>query len=136
MSIKISISEKEILAISNNSDLGEMVRNRLWEEQRNRIGPPVDDKHFFLDIAEDGTVKRIIRPDTCSICGKNTSEVEYDYLVGCDHLECVLKTKEKDNCVICGEESPYLRSTNIYERIGYVEGGGQGCFQPNICNQK
>ena len=28
---------------------------------------------------------------TCSICGKDTSEVEYDYLMGTDHLGCVLK---------------------------------------------
>lgn len=28
---------------------------------------------------------------TCTICGKSTKEVEYDYLVNRDHLECVLK---------------------------------------------
>lgn len=27
----------------------------------------------------------------CSICGKSTIEVEYDYLYGKDHLECHLK---------------------------------------------
>lgn len=27
----------------------------------------------------------------CSICGKDTSKVEYDYLVGWDHLGCVLR---------------------------------------------
>ena len=31
---------------------------------------------------------------TCGICGKHTHEVDYDYLSGTDHLECVL---EKEN---------------------------------------
>lgn len=30
-------------------------------------------------------------PFVCSICKKDTSEVEYDYLSGFDHLECVLR---------------------------------------------
>jgi hypothetical protein len=40
-----------------------------------------------------------------------------------------------DKCVICGKETPYLRSTHIDLRVGYVEGGGQGCYQPNECNK-
>ena len=40
-----------------------------------------------------------------------------------------------DKCVICGKETPYLRSTHIDLREGYVEGGGQGCYQPNICGK-
>lgn len=40
-----------------------------------------------------------------------------------------------DHCVICGRETPYLRSTHIDHRIGYVEGGGQGCYQPNTCDK-
>ena len=38
-----------------------------------------------------------------------------------------------DKCVICGKTSPYTTATNIYNRVGYVEGAGQGCFQPNSC---
>jgi hypothetical protein len=92
-------------------------------------------------IGDDGLVKSIIRPYTCSICGGDTSEIDYDYLVGYDHLGCVLKVEEEtkedeyDKCVICGKESPYLRSTHIDLRTGYVEGGGQGCFQPNLCDR-
>ena len=41
-----------------------------------------------------------------------------------------------DDCVICGKKSPYKRSTNIDYRIGYVEGGGQGCFEPHMCSQE
>lgn len=40
-----------------------------------------------------------------------------------------------DNCVICGKQTPYKTSTHIDLRVGYVEGAGQGCFQPNKCNQ-
>jgi hypothetical protein len=139
MSITVTITSEEILSNSNNYTLGELVRNKYWQERRNQEGPPRDDEHFFLDIAPDGTVKKIIRPWTCSICGKDTSEVEYDYLVGYDHLGCILqgdpKMDEKDRCVICGQETPYLRSTNINDRVGYVEGGGQGCYQPHICDK-
>jgi hypothetical protein len=28
----------------------------------------------------------------CRYCGRDTSEIEYDYLQGTDHLECILKT--------------------------------------------
>lgn len=32
---------------------------------------------------------------TCDLCGKNTHEIDYDYLVGTDHLECKLKEEAK-----------------------------------------
>ena len=31
---------------------------------------------------------------TCSICGKNTHMVNYDYLSGTDHLQCVLEKEQ------------------------------------------
>ena len=40
-----------------------------------------------------------------------------------------------DKCVICGQESPYLYSTHIDLRKGYVEGVGQCCYRPNICKR-
>jgi hypothetical protein len=42
---------------------------------------------------------------------------------------------EYDNCVLCGKVSPYTRSTHIDYRIGYIEGAGQGCFQPKMCDK-
>ena len=140
MSIKITITEKEILDTPNDMMLGELTRNKYWQARRDQEGPQYDDEHFGIIIGEDGLVKSIIRPYRCSVCGGDTSEVEYDYLVGYDHLSCVLKEEEKpsdtfDKCVICGKESPYLRSTHIDLRTGYIEGGGQGCFQPNICDK-
>jgi hypothetical protein len=140
MSINVNLTEKEILDTPNDSELGELVRNKFWQARRDQEGPQYDDEHFGLTIGEDGLVKSINRPWTCSICGGSTSEIEYDYLVGYDHLGCVLKEEEVrpdafDKCVICGKETPYLRSTHIDLREGYVEGGGQGCYQPNICEK-
>ena len=34
---------------------------------------------------------------TCSICGKDTSNVEYDYLINTDHIICHLQLELKDN---------------------------------------
>jgi hypothetical protein len=140
MSINVNLTEKEILSTPNDSELGELVRNKFWQARRDQEGPQYDDEHFGLTIGEDGLVKSINRPFTCSICSGDTSEIDYDYLVGYDHLGCVLdeesgKSLEYDHCVICGKETPYLRSTHIDLREGYVEGGGQGCYQPNICGK-
>jgi hypothetical protein len=140
MSINVNLTEKEILSTPNDSELGELVRNKFWQARRDQEGPQYDDEHFGLTIGEDGLVKSINRPFTCSICGEDTSEIDYDYLVGYDHLGCLLKEEEVrpdafDKCVICGKETPYLRSTHIDLREGYVEGGGQGCYQPNICEK-
>jgi len=140
MSINVTLTEQEILNNPNDMELGTLVRNKYWQERRNQEGPPMDDEHFFLNIGDDGLVKSIGKPWVCSVCGENTSEVEYDYLVGWDHLSCRLKqemkdSEEYDTCVICGKQSPYTRNTHIDFRIGYVEGGGQGCFQPNDCGK-
>jgi hypothetical protein len=139
MSIQVILTEKEVLDTPNYYELGRIATNRYWQERRNQEGPQFDDEHFSLSINEDGTVTSINRPWTCSICGESTEEIEYDYLVGYDHLGCVLKQEDEpnqhDKCVICGKETPYLKSTHIDYRIGYVEGGGQGCYQPNICEK-
>jgi hypothetical protein len=70
-------------------------------------------------------------PFICKYCGKDTSEVEYDYLHGQDHLSCALEAENKfnefDHCVLCGVETAYKRNTHIDIRIGYVEGAGQLC---------
>ena len=140
MSINVILTEKEVLDTPNDAILGRLVRNKFWQARRDQEGPQYDDEHFGLTIGEDGLVKSINRPFTCSICGGDTSEIDYDYLVGYDPLGCILKEEEVrpdafDKCVICGKETPYLRSTHIDLREGYVEGGGQGCYQPNICEK-
>jgi hypothetical protein len=149
MSIKITLTEKEILDTPNDALLGELTRNKYWQARRDQEGPQYDDEHFGMIIGDDGLVKSIIRPYTCSICGGDTSGIDYDYLVGYDHLGCVLdeengivnikeesdESLQYDHCVICGKESPYLRSTHVDLRVGYVDGGGQGCFQPTECDK-
>lgn len=68
---------------------------------------------------------------TCKYCGKDTSEVEYDYLSGYDHLGCTLqkemKSEEMDCCVLCGAQTLYVKSVDINYRHGYIEGAGQLC---------
>ena len=68
---------------------------------------------------------------TCQFCGKDTSEVEYDYLSGTDHLSCALQFEHKNNpielCVICGAETAYRFNDHIDYRFNYVEGAGQLC---------
>ena len=91
-------------------------------------------------------------PFICKYCGKDTSEVDYDYLNGYDHLSCTLEQEQKqqyvkmeygpgdavidrppynkdefDHCVLCGVETTYKRSTHIDMRHGYIEGAGQLC---------
>ena len=66
----------------------------------------------------------------CSICNKDTSNIDYDYLVGTDHLSCVLQTEKADKieaCVLCGQETPYKFYEHIDMRYGYIEGCGQLC---------
>jgi hypothetical protein len=90
-------------------------------------------------------------PFICKYCGKDTSEVDYDYLHGQDHLSCALEAENKqyvkieygpgdavidrpryivdefDHCILCGVETAYKRNTHVNMRIGYVEGAGQLC---------
>ena len=69
---------------------------------------------------------------TCQYCGKDTSEVEYDYLVGVDHLSCALEQEQNqknpiEKCIICGAETAYRFNDHIDYRFNYVEGAGQLC---------
>ena len=91
MSIKVTLTEKEILDTPNDAMLGELTRNKYWQARRDHEGPQHDDEHFGMIIGEDGLVKSIVHPYKCSICGEDTTNVDYDYLVGYDHLGFVLK---------------------------------------------
>jgi hypothetical protein len=75
---------------------------------------------------------------TCQYCGKDTSEVEYDYLVGVDHLSCALEQEQNqknpiEKCIICGADTQYRFRTPIDFRYNYVEGAGQLC--PKCANK-
>jgi len=84
MELSVLLTEKEILNLPNDYDLGEYVRRK--------------------------------------------------YNVNKDELERSMDV-EYDHCVICGKQSPYTRNTHIDNRVGYIEGGGQGCFSPNKCDK-
>jgi hypothetical protein len=70
---------------------------------------------------------------TCQFCGKDTSNVEYDYLNGYDHLSCALEAENKakanefEHCILCGVETSVKIGTHIDMRHGYIEGAGQLC---------
>lgn len=65
----ITISAEDILNTPNDQELGAKVRQKYWE----MTGETPEPQMF------------------CSYCGRDTSEVDIDYLVNTDHLECVLK---------------------------------------------
>ena len=67
---------------------------------------------------------------TCQYCNKDTSNIDYDYLHGYDHLGCVLeheKVSIYETCIMCGSETTTLKTTHIDFRYGYVDGAGQLC---------
>jgi len=99
MSIQVILTENEILNTPNDAMLGELTRNKYWRARRDAEGPQYDDEHFAMVIGEDGLVKSIIHP----------------------------KDQIYDKCVLCGKETPYLRSTHIDMRYYYIEGSGQLC---------
>lgn len=76
------------------------------------------EQHVLLTINDEGLVTKVGH----DIGGS------YEYTTEVDG-------KRYDNCVVCGKQSPYTSETHIDLRQGYVEGAGQGCFQPNECKQ-
>jgi len=68
----ITISGEEIINKSNDNELGAFVRNRYWST---------------FNLREPDMI--------CSLCGNPTSEVEYDYLSGTDHISCILNSELK-----------------------------------------
>jgi hypothetical protein len=65
----ITISAEDILNTPNDQELGAKVRQKYWDTTGETPEPQM----------------------VCSYCGRDTSEVDFDYLVNTDHLECVLK---------------------------------------------
>jgi hypothetical protein len=66
----ITISAEDILNTPNDMELGAKVRQKYWE-----ITGETPKPNQWI----------------CSYCGQDTSNVDYDYLAGTDHIECVLK---------------------------------------------
>lgn len=129
--MEIKVTKEEIFNNPNDYELGKLVRRKYWEQHQKEIMENPEE-YVGLEIDEDGLVKNIIKAEdmlqTCSICGANSSRISTEHLVGCDHMECVLKQQnEYDVCVVCGRETSYKKTTPIDLRIGYIEGAGQTC---------
>jgi predicted N-acetyltransferase YhbS len=116
MSIMVNLTEKEILETPNDSELGEKVRARYWEQKELQTEEQKlrekDDESYILVADDNGMVIGMHLPS------------EDDFT-----------DNGYDKCVMCGKVSPYPTRMHIDLRIGYVEGSGQGCFQPEICNK-
>ena len=71
----------------------------------------------------------------CQYCGKDTYDVDIDYLYGFDHLSCALEAEQKrleetdpiEKCVLCGTDTEYRYHDHVDMRVGYIEGAGQLC---------
>lgn len=112
MEITFVISEKEIMDNPNDFELGEYVRKKFWDI-RNTIDKGNSDNLYVINYM--------------------TEAIKTVELV--DISETYVTKNGFDKCILCGKESPYRPDDNIDIRFGYVEGTGQTCFQPNICNK-
>jgi hypothetical protein len=60
-------------------------------------------------------------PFICKYCGKDTSEIEYDYLHGHDHLACTLeheKTIMKNKIILINIPVELVLDTPIDQELG------------------
>jgi hypothetical protein len=71
----ITISAEDILSTPNDMELGAKVRQRYWELHGEQ---------------------KPINQWVCGLCGKDTSDVDYDYLIGVDHLACHLNKESRE----------------------------------------
>jgi hypothetical protein len=113
MSIKIYVTEEEVMSTPNDFELGEIVRKKYWIEKEHQELRDYDNQKFITVVDEETGLVTGVHFD-------NSNTYTQDGY---------------DKCVICGKVSPYKTNTNIDLRIGYIEGGGQGCFQSSICNK-
>ena len=73
----------------------------------------------ILNITKDEELGRWVRKEFWKLADNKLYEDNVEY----------------DHCVICGKQSPYTRSTDIKDRVGYVDGSGQSCFTPKECDK-
>jgi hypothetical protein len=93
MSIKIKITEQEILDKPNDAELGSYIRRKYLVQQQSMKKE--------IDILDMGQI-----PDD-----------------------------EPERCLICGEFTPYSKSTHVDLRTGYIRGAGQGCYKAVKCER-
>jgi len=124
----VTLTAEDIIDTPNNSELGAKVRKKMWEIinfkneyikdggwifespdkgetiYKRKVGETqrtLSNKEEFKDLSSKYQIdSEGFEKDewVCSICGKSTHDVEYDYTVGSDHLSCVLK-KENNGSI-------------------------------------
>jgi len=70
-----------------NDDIASFIFNYIDE---------IEELPQFEDDVDNRAKRLYMEHWTCNVCGKHTHEVNYDYLSGTDHLECVLKTEQEN----------------------------------------
>ena len=97
---QLLLDGKDTFIYDSPDNGGTIYRRKVGEKQREVITK----KQFKTETRHDlgGSYEVEVKETdgwNCSYCGENTFEVESDYLVGVDHLSCLLKndteTKEK-----------------------------------------
>jgi hypothetical protein len=97
---QLLLDGKETFIYESPDNGGTIYRRKIGEKKRE----VVTKKQFKTETRHDmgGSYEVEVKETdgwNCSYCGENTFEVESDYLVGVDHLSCLLKndteTKEK-----------------------------------------
>ena len=83
---------KETFIYESPDNGGTIYRRKIGQKEREVITK----KQFKTETRHDmgGTYEVDVKETdgwNCSYCGENTFEVESDYLVGVDHLSCLLK---------------------------------------------
>lgn len=102
--MNIIITEEEIKSRPNYYELGKFVSEKYWN-----FKDEFDSNKPVINFLEEGIKSSKINPNY-------TSEDGFD------------------RCIICGKKTPYFTTAHISNRIGYVEGAGQGCYKPEKCN--
>lgn len=119
-----------------------------------KVGYTNEDYQNFLNsldyMYDDGFGTQNLIGNIWLMDGTWFSRSEYDgsewweYHICPDIYQCIQDVEEpneislskKDICNICGNDTPYTTETHIDNRIGYIEGAGQGCHSPILCSQK
>jgi hypothetical protein len=97
---QLLLDGKDTFIYDSPDNGGTIYRRKIGEKQREVITKKQSKTETRHDLGGSYEVE-VKETDgwNCSYCGENTFEVESDYLVGVDHLSCLLKndteTKEK-----------------------------------------
>lgn len=96
-----SLIEKQLLVeipngnIYESPDNGKTIYKRKVGESKKQL---IDNKTFKLETRYDmgGSYDVLVSDEwECEYCGKSTIDVDNDYLIGVNHLSCVLKNERE-----------------------------------------